>query len=61
MPLTVKQLIAALRRMPPHSTIIVADHDQNSESGEYNGTVQSCMEASELLKERTGAEVVINL
>ena len=58
--MTVRQLIAALRKMPANAKVVVCDHDQDDESGEYNGSPGCVTEASATMRER-GYGVVIRL
>jgi hypothetical protein len=39
--LTVRRLIAALKKMPPSAKVCFAAHDQNWVAGEYDGIVHS--------------------
>ena len=55
----VKELIKALRKMPPDSKIVWVDHDQDSEGGEFNNFVRTCFEASDELVQASKAEVVL--
>lgn len=59
MALTVRQLIAKLKKMPPGAKVCFAAHDQNPEAGEFDGTVNSVEESPPALKER-GYGVLLN-
>jgi hypothetical protein len=61
--MTVRRLITALKKMPQDAKVVIADHDHDSEGGQYNGPIPSphsiCV-ASREMKER-GYGVVIHL
>jgi hypothetical protein len=59
MSMTVKQIIAALRKMPPGATVAFCAHDQDSDVGEYDGIVRKVEEASPQAKRHHGAGVII--
>jgi hypothetical protein len=54
---TVKQLIAQLRKMPVNAVVGWADHDQGDD--ELNGRVRIVEEASEAVKREYGVGVVL--
>ena len=58
MSMTVKQMIAALRRMPPGARVVFCAHDQDADAGEYDGFVNEVTEASPAMMQH-GAGVVI--
>lgn len=60
MAITVKQMIAKLKKMPQSAKVAVCNHDQDAGRGEMDGTVSGIEEAPEALRER-GYGVVINL
>ena len=63
MALIVRELIAALRKMPMDAKVVVADHDHDSDGGQYNGSIptrNSVEVASPVMLER-GYGVVIHL
>lgn len=60
MSMTARQLINALRRMPPNGKVVVSDHDHDDESGQYNGSPRDVREATPAMKAR-GFDVVIHL
>lgn len=41
MSMTVRDLIKALKKMPQDAKVVVADHDHDSDSGQYNGSIPS--------------------
>lgn len=59
MSLTVKQIIAALKKMPPNARVVFCAHDQHDEIGEYDGFVSGVGEATPEAKRRHGAGVII--
>lgn len=58
--MTVRQLIAALKKMPPNAEVAVCAHDQDDEAGEFDGFAHSVIAASPAMRKR-GAGVVIRL
>lgn len=58
--MTVRKLIAELRRMPQGAKVCVVAHDQNPEVGEFDGPVQHVDEATDSLGKR-GFGVMISL
>lgn len=52
MGLTVRKLIAELKKMPPTAKVCWADHDHDYHSGEFNGPVALVHSASEAIRER---------
>lgn len=56
----VRQLIAALKKMPQDAKVVVCDHDQDDDAGEYNGSPHAVWLASEAMREK-GYEVVIRI
>ena len=60
MVMTVRKLIAELRKMPQTARVVVCAHDQDSESGEFDGSAKSVALAPPALKER-GYGVVIHV
>jgi hypothetical protein len=57
MSLTVRQLIAKLRKMPPDGVVGWADHDHSED--ELNALVRCVDEASDTLKRTHGVDVVL--
>jgi hypothetical protein len=60
MSMTVRALIAALKKLPPTAKIAVCAHDQSAEHGEFDGFARYVELAPPALKDR-GAGVVIQL
>jgi hypothetical protein len=60
MSITVRQLIAQLKKLPQSAKVAVIAHDQDAERGEFDGFVRSAGEAPAAIKER-GCGVIINL
>lgn len=60
MSMTVRKLIAELRKMPATAKVCVCAHDQDPHDGDYDGGVLSVIAAPQALKER-GYGVVITL
>jgi len=60
MSMTVRKLIAELRKMPPTATVAVCAHDQDPHDGDYDGGVRGVMAAPSAMKER-GYGVIITL
>ena len=60
MSMTVRRLIAALKKMPPDAKVAVADHDHDSEAGQYNSSPFSVELATPAMRQR-GFGVVIRL
>lgn len=52
MAMTVRVLIAALKKMPPTAKICWVDHDHNPDRGEFNGSVRKVEQTPKALKER---------
>lgn len=52
MSLTVRQLIAQLKKMPPGAKVCVVAHDQNPEAGEFDGAVRRVEEAPMAIRDR---------
>jgi len=50
--LTVRQLIAKLKKMPPDALVVFCAHDQEPEQGEYDGSVYAVDEAPPALRDR---------
>lgn len=50
--MTVRKLIAELKKLPPNARVCFAAHDQNPEAGEFDGDVRSVDEAPPALQER---------
>lgn len=59
MSMTVRKLIAELRKMPQNATVVFAAHDQDSSAGEYDGHVNGVDKATPQAKRHHGAGVVI--
>lgn len=57
--MTVRQMIAALKTMPPRAKICLVSHDQDPYGGEFDGEARNVMEAPQALRER-GFQVVIS-
>jgi hypothetical protein len=60
MSMTVRKLIAELRKMPQTSKIVVCAHDHEPSLGEYDGLICNIFEAPQAIKDR-GYGVVITL
>ena len=61
MSMTVRRLIAELKKMPLDAKVVVADHDHDSEdAAEYNGPPSSVWLATPAMRKR-GYGVVIHL
>jgi hypothetical protein len=58
--MTVRRLIAQLRKLPPNAKVAVCAHDQDPARGEFDGFVNSVSPAPDALRER-GCGVVIQL
>lgn len=58
--MTVRQLIAALHKMPLSANVAVCAHDQDPDLGEFDGSVRGVCEAPDALQGR-GYGVVIYL
>lgn len=57
--LTVRQIIAKLKKMPPDATVAFAAHDQDSDAGEYDGIVREVEESTQAAYLRHRAWVII--
>lgn len=55
--ITVKQLIAKLRKFPPNARVGWADHDHSED--ELNGAAGRVEEATDYVKDRWNVDVVI--
>lgn len=60
MSMTVRKLIAELRKMPATAKVCVCAHDQDPASGNFDGGVNDVIAAPQVLKDR-GYGVVITL
>lgn len=60
MSMTVRKLIAELRKMPATAKVCVCAHDQDPNDGDYDGSVNGVEEAPPAMKDR-GYGVVITL
>jgi hypothetical protein len=60
MSMTVRKLIALLKKMPPNGKVVVSDHDHDDQSGQFSGSPFTVREASDAMKAR-GYDVVIRL
>jgi hypothetical protein len=56
---TVEQLIAALKKLPPNAKIALVDHDQNYHAGEMNGALNRVEEAPPAIKLRGFGAVLL--
>lgn len=56
--MTVRKMIALLKKMPQNAQVVVCDHDQDPERGEFSGVPNWVVEAPPAIKAR-GYGVVI--
>ena len=50
--ITVRRLIAQLKKLPPNAKVVFVDHDQDPDSGEFNGAVTRAEVAPDSIKDR---------